>query len=99
MEKKPEDVRVVTGRIMCETSGVCFRVAVKEEKEISWLIKSWLGFFFFFRLIWKLVVVENLSNATCPNVKCLLKKKNDLTTEDLERATELCSGRFIGRHY
>lgn len=39
-KKTPEDVKVVTGRIMCETSEVCFRVAVKEEKEISWHLRA-----------------------------------------------------------
>jgi len=34
--RRQKDVKVVAGRIMCETSGLCFRVAVKEEKEISW---------------------------------------------------------------
>lgn len=32
--KKAEDVKVVTDRTVCETSGVCFRVAVEKEKEI-----------------------------------------------------------------
>lgn len=35
MEKTSEGVKVVTGRIMHETSGVCLRVAAEEEKEIS----------------------------------------------------------------
>lgn len=34
--KNPEDVSVVTDRTECETRGVCFRVAVEEEKEICW---------------------------------------------------------------